>query len=51
MITDYQASADFIDNLQNIVTDYMKLSSYSVGISDLIANDETNQKIASTILQ
>ena len=46
----FQASADFIDNLQNIVTDYMKLSSYSVGISDLIANDETNQKIANTIL-
>ena len=46
----FQASADFIDNLQNIVTDYMKLSSYSVGISDLIANNETNQKIANTIL-
>jgi DNA-directed RNA polymerase II subunit RPB1 len=46
----YQAASDFIDNLQNIVTDYMKLSSYSVGISDLISNVETNKKIADTIL-
>jgi DNA-directed RNA polymerase II subunit RPB1 len=46
----FQASADFIDNLQNIVNDYMKLSSYSVGISDLISNNETNKKIADTIL-
>ena len=30
------ASKDFIDDLQNIVTEYMKTSSYSVGISDLI---------------
>ena len=43
------ASADFIDNLQNIVTEYMKTSSYSVGISDLIANKETNEQIAVTI--
>jgi len=43
------ASADFVDNLQNIVTEYMKTSSYSVGISDLIANKETNEQIAETI--
>ena len=43
------ASADFVDNLQNIVTEYMKTSSYSVGISDLIANKETNEQIAVTI--
>ena len=35
----------FIDDLQNIVTDYMKTSSYSVGISDLISNQETKDKI------
>jgi DNA-directed RNA polymerase II subunit RPB1 len=29
--------SDFIDNLQNIVNEYMKTSSYSVGISDLIS--------------
>ena len=43
------ASADFLDNLQNIVTEYMKTSAYSVGISDLIADAETNDKIAQTI--
>ena len=43
------ASADFLDNLQNIVTEYMKTSAYSVGISYLIADAETNDKIAQTI--
>jgi len=43
------ASADFVDNLQNIVTEYMKTSAFSVGISDLIADKETNEKIAQTI--
>ena len=43
-------SAKFIDDLQNIITEYMKVSSYSVGISDLIANAETNNKIAGVIV-
>ena len=43
------ASADFVDNLQNIITEYMKTSGYSVGISDLISNKETNENIATTI--
>ena len=43
-------SSKFIDDLQNIVTEYMKVSSYSVGISDLIANAETNNKIAEVII-
>ncbi len=43
------ASADFIDNIQNIVTEYMKSSAFSVGISDLISNEKTNQEIISTI--
>ena len=42
-------SANFIDNIQNIVTEYMKTSAYSVGISDLIANEKTNIAIASVI--
>lgn len=46
----YQAASNFIDNLQNIVTDYMKLSSYSVGISDLISNNITNKRIADSIV-
>ena len=32
-----------------IVTEYMKLSAYSVGISDLIADDKTNQRIISAV--
>ena len=44
------ASADFIDNLQNIITEYMKTSAYSVGISDLISNDTTNQQISRSIM-
>jgi DNA-directed RNA polymerase II subunit RPB1 len=45
----YKESANFIDNVQSIITEYMKLSSYSVGISDLIADDETNSKIISAV--
>lgn len=45
----FNASADFIDNIQNIVTEYMKMSAFSVGISDLIADKETNMKIADAI--
>ena len=44
------AASDFIDNLQNIVTEYMKTSAYSVGISDLIANRSTNEQIAQSIM-
>ena len=44
-----QNSQKFIDNFQNIVTEYMKINSYSVGISDLIANAETNNKISQAI--
>ena len=35
----------FIDDLQNIITEYMKTSSFSVGISDLIANRKTKEEI------
>ena len=42
-------SADFIDDLQNIITEYMKGSSFSVGISDLMSNEKTNQDIIKTI--
>ena len=43
------ASADFVDDLQNVITEYMKTSAFSVGISDLIADSSTNEKIAQTI--
>ena len=41
--------ANFIDDIQNIVTEYMKGSAYSVGISDLIADNNTNLSIAEVI--
>lgn len=43
------AGADFIDNLQDIITEYMKTSAYSVGISDLIADNTTNKNIEEVI--
>jgi DNA-directed RNA polymerase II subunit RPB1 len=48
---DVQTTQDFIDNLQNLVTEYMKIHSYSVGISDLIADADTNEKIVQAITQ
>jgi DNA-directed RNA polymerase beta' subunit/sporulation protein YlmC with PRC-barrel domain len=44
-----EATADFIDNLQNVITEYMKDSAYSVGINDLIANKRTYEEIADVI--
>jgi DNA-directed RNA polymerase II subunit RPB1 len=46
---DVDAACDFINNLQDMVTEYMKVHGYSVGISDLIADKETNDKINETI--
>ena len=43
------ASSNFIDDLQNIITEYMKTSSFSVGISDLISNNKTNDEIVKVI--
>jgi len=43
------ASAAFVDDLQNIITEYMRNSGFSVGISDLITDEKTNQKIISII--
>lgn len=45
----YMPCADFNDDLQNIVTEYMKSSSYSVGISDLIADRKTQEEIIKVI--
>ena len=45
------ASSQFIDDLQNIITEYMKQSCFSVGISDLIANNETNDQIKEKIIE
>ncbi len=43
------ASADFIDNIQFIVNEYMKISSYSVGISDLLTSEDVQDKIKDVI--
>jgi len=42
-------ASNFIDDLQNIIMEYMKGSSYSVGVSDLISDKKTNQKIIEAI--
>ena len=41
----------FIDDFQDVITEYMKIHGYSVGISDLIADSDTNTKIAQVIVQ
>ena len=45
------ASSKFIDDLQNVVTEYMKSSAFSVGISDLISDETTNNEIIKVITQ
>jgi len=40
-----RAAVKFIDDLQNIVTDYMKGTAFSVGVSDLLVSDQVRQKI------
>ena len=45
------ASAKFIDDIQNVVTEYMKSTAFSVGISDLISNEKTNEDIIKVITQ
>ena len=42
-------SSNFVDDLQNIITEYMKSSSFSVGISDLIADKKTQDNIIHAI--
>ena len=45
------AAAAFIDDLQNIVTEYMKNTAFSVGISDLITNQATNDTIVKIVTE
>ena len=42
-------ACNYIDDLQNVITEYMKTHSYSVGISDLMADANTAQKIREVI--
>lgn len=43
------ASGNFIDDLQNIVTEYLNTSAFSVGISDLLSDSKTNEEIIKVI--
>ena len=43
------ASSNFIDDLQNIITEYLKSTAFSVGISDLMSNEKTNESITQII--
>ena len=43
------AASNFIDDLQNVVTEYLKTSGFSVGISDLISTKATNEGISRII--
>ena len=45
----YMPASDFVDDLQGIITEYMKTSSFSVGISDLIANKKTQESILQVV--
>ena len=45
------ASSNFIDDLQNIVTEYMCSSSFSVGVSDLIIPQSTTMEITRAITE
>ena len=47
----HEVCQKFLDDMQNIVTRYLVLSGFSVGISDLIADRNTNEKIRQTIVK
>jgi DNA-directed RNA polymerase II subunit RPB1 len=44
-----EACSDFLDNLQNLVVTFLVQTGFSVGLSDLIADTETEEKILATI--
>ena len=43
------AASNYIDDLQQVITEYMKTSAYSVGISDLISDRKTTESILQII--
>jgi DNA-directed RNA polymerase II subunit RPB1 len=44
-----EKASEFINDLQKIVSYILQIEGFSVGISDMIADDETNNKIKETI--
>ena len=47
----HERAQQFLDDIQNIITRYLVITGFSVGISDLIADKTTNDKIIKTIVQ
>lgn len=45
----HMACSDYIDDLQQVITEYMKSSAYSVGVSDLISDKKTYDEILQVI--
>jgi len=45
------AASNFIDNLQNIITSFLKIHGFSVGINDLITTTDTREKINAVIIE
>uniref|UniRef100_A0A6C0HRK2 DNA-directed RNA polymerase n=1 Tax=viral metagenome TaxID=1070528 RepID=A0A6C0HRK2_9ZZZZ len=45
------AASNFIDDLQNVVTSFLKINGFSVGINDLVTNLETRTKISDVIIE
>jgi len=43
------AASNFVDDIQNIVTEYLCTNSFSVGISDLLSDVKTKQEIVQVI--
>jgi DNA-directed RNA polymerase II subunit RPB1 len=43
------AASNFIDDMQNIITNFLKIHGFSVGINDLISNTDTRDKINDVI--
>ena len=43
------AASNFVDDLQNVVTEYLCNTAFSVGVSDLLSNNSTTQEIIKVI--
>ena len=46
-----KVAQQFLDDLQNIVTRFLVLTGFSVGIGDLVADSKTNEKIKHVIIK
>ena len=43
------ACSNYIDDLQQVITEYMKTSAYSVGVSDLVSDRKTTESVLQVI--